>query len=236
MGIDKTTIINLALLVGGSKKIFAPSDNTKAARLASTVYDFATGLTFEMRDWKWCNARSESLPQLTDPPTGFDHQYGPLPDNLIRTTSMIDEDGGILADGNEVEFTYEEGLLIEKGDATAITKTLQTNVDASEVFIKYIVLIEDPAKYPFWFAQLIALNIALYINESLKQHTPHFNKVTKMMETAMVIAEERDGMANVRTDPRTRKSVNKGNNSLVDAAGLGGDFTDLFALTAIGNS
>ncbi|KKL49233.1 hypothetical protein LCGC14_2317570, partial [marine sediment metagenome] len=178
----------------------------------STIYDIMRQLVFELRDWAWCTARSNALAQLADPPTGPDHQYGPLPDNLIRTVEMVDEAG------DEVEYKFEEGLLIDAGDTTKITKTLQTNVDASEVFIRYVILIEDEAKYPAWFAQLISLNIALYINEPLKQHTPHFNKVTKMMETAMIIAEEANAKAGVRTSRSTRQNVNKGNMDLVDAA------------------
>lgn len=232
MNINKTLIINAGLFAIGSKKIFAPSDNTKAARLASTIYEFSRLLVFDNGiDWHWSTARSEALAQLTDPPTGFDHQYGPLPANIIRPTAMVDEGG------DEVEYTWEAGLLIDTGDTTAITKTLQTNVDATEVFIKYIVFIEDEAMYPAWFAQLIALNIALYVSEPIKQHTPHYNKVKDMMANAITLAEEANARWNVKTGGTTRQSIDKGNTDLVNAAGLAGlDATDFWARQSISNS
>ena len=232
MTLNETLIINAGLFAIGAKKIFAPSDNTKAARLASTIYRFCQKLVFDMPiDWKWAMARSGALAQLTDPPTGFDHQYGPLPDNSVRAVSMVNEGG------DDVEYTFEEGLLIDKGDTTSITKTLQTNVDATEVFIKYIVFIEDEAMYPAWFAQLISLYIALYVSEPIKQHTPHYNKVKDMLANAITMAEEANGMRNVRTSRTTRQSIDKGNTDLIDAAAMaGGDAIDSFARQAINNS
>ena len=232
MNIDKTLIINAGLFAIGAKKIFAPSDDTKAARLASTIYEWCRYLVFGMPiDWRWATARSEALAQLTDPPTGFDHQYGPLPDNTVRAIAMVDEDG------DAVEYTFEAGLLIDTGDTTTITKTLQTNLDATEVFIKYIVFIGDEAMYPAWFAQLIALNIALYISEPIKQHTPHYNKVKDMLAIAVTMAEEANARWNVTTDPRTRQPIERGNTGLIDAAVLaGGDATDFWARYAKSNS
>ena len=76
------------------------------------------------------------------------------------------------------------------GNNTSIIKTLQTNVDSGDAFIKYIVFIEDEGMYPAWFAQLISLNIAIYLAEPLKQHTPHYTKVKDMLANAITFAEE----------------------------------------------
>lgn len=229
MNINQTLIVNAGLFVIGAKKIFTAADNTKAARLASTIYEWCRKLVFDMPiDWRWAMARSEALAQLADPPTGFDHQYGPLPDNTVRPVAMVDEGG------DEIEYTWEAGLLIETGSTTSITKTLQTNLDATEVFIKYIVFIEDEAMYPAWFAQLIALNIALYLSEPIKQHTPHYNKVKDMLANAVTLAEEANAKWNVKTGKTTRQPIAKGNTDLVDAAQLSGG-TD-FARQSINNS
>lgn len=229
MNIDKTLIINAGLFAVGSKKIFAPSDNTKAARLASTIYEWCRMLVYDLPiDWRWSIARSEALAQLADPPTGFDHQYGPMPDNTVRPVAMVDEGG------DEIEYTWEAGLLIESGSTTSITKTMQTNLDATEAFIKYIVFIGDEAMYPAWFAQLIALKIALYISEPIKQHTPHYTKVKDMWDNAITVAEEVNAKWNVKTGKNSRQPIPKGNTDLVDAALLAGG-TD-FARQSINNS
>lgn len=232
MNIDKTLIINAGLFVIGAKKIYNPTDNVKAARVANAIYDWCRYMVFDMPiDWRWAMARSESLAQLADPPTGFDHQYGPLPDNTVRPIAMVDEAG------DAIEYTFEAGLLIDAGDTTTITKTLQTNLDATEVFIKYIVFIENEAMYPAWFAQLIALNIALYASEPIKQHTPHYTKVKDMLDIAITMAEEANALWNVRTDPRTGQPIERGNTGLIDAAvRAGGDATDFWARWAINKS
>lgn len=211
MNINKTLIINVGLSAGGSKKIFSPSDDSKSARLTSTLYDFCRSLVFDMPiDWRWCMARSEALAQLTDPPTGFDHQYGPLPDNTIRPVAMIDESR------DEIEYTFEAGLLIEAGTPTKITQTLQTDLNATEVFIKYIVFIEDEAMYPAWFTQLISLNIALYTIEPLKQHTPLYTKIKDMLAKAELVAEQANALWNAKTDGAGR-NLDKGSNDVINA-------------------
>lgn len=230
MNTNKTDIINAGLFAIGAKKIFAPTDNSKSARLANSIYKFAQGLVFDMPiNWHWATARSNALAQLTDPATGYDHQYA-LPDNIVRPIAMVDENG------DAVEYEWETGVFIETGATTKITKTLQTNLDDTEVFIKYIVFIEDEAMYPAWFAQLIALKIALYVSEPIKQHTPHYTKVKDMWDEALTIAEEANAMWNVKTNKDSRQSIDKGNTSLVDAGGRGGDLTDAFARQSISNS
>ena len=217
---NKTDIINAGLFVIGAKKIFAPSDNTKAARLASSIYEYTRKLVFDLPiNWHWATARSASLSQLTDPATGFDHQYA-LPDNTVRVLALIDEDG------DNVEYAWETGVFIEAGDTTTITKTLQTNVDAGDAFIKYIVLIEDEAMYPAWFAQLISLNIALYLSEPIKQYTPHYTKVSKMLEAAMTVASEANALWNTKINTNNNRPTDEGNTDLVDAAGIQAD-TDI---------
>ncbi len=214
---NKTDIINAGLFAIGSKKIFAPTDNTKSAKLANSIYQFCRGLVFEMPiDWVWCTARSGQLAQLDDPATGYDHQYA-MPDNGVRVLSMVSEDS------DDIEYTFEEGVFIEAGDPTTIiTKTIQTNVDAADAFVKYIVLIEDEGMYPSWFAQLISLNIAVYISEPIKQHTPHYTKVKDMLANAITFAEEANGRHNVKVNKNTHQNDDYGNNDLTDAAVIAG--------------
>ncbi len=216
MNINKTDIINAGMYAIGAKKIFAPTDNTKAARLANSIYEYMKNLVFEAEtDWYWAMARSGQLAQLADPVTGYDHQYA-LPDNTAKVISMID------LNGDEIEYEWEPGLFIETGDTTKTTKVLRTDVDEGDVYIKYIVYIDDVSLYPAWFAQLISLNIALYIAEPVKQHSPHYAKVKDMLEKAVVFAEEANAQMGVRTGRTTRQSLNKGNNDLVNAASIAG--------------
>lgn len=218
MNINKTDIINAGLYAVGAKKIFAPSDNTKAARLAESIYQFCRELVYNMPiDWKFSIARSGSLAQVsTDPVSGFDHQYG-LPDNTVRVLSMIEPDSG-----DEIEFGFKEGVFLETtGDNVSITRVIETSVDEGDVFIRYIVFIENEEMYPAWFSQLIALRIAIYIAEPLKQHTPHYNKVKDMMANALVEATEANARWNVKTNVSDNRPTDEGVTTLVDAASLG---------------
>lgn len=230
MFLNKTDIINAGLFTVGSKKIFAPTDNTKSARLANSIYDFALELVFDMGiDWHWATVRSDQLAQLsTDPTTGFDFQYA-LPDNVVRVIAMVDPATGMIRNRKEREFSFETGLFIEiSGDTTLIRKVLRSNVEETEAFIKYIVFVRDVALYPGWFSQLVALTIAIYIAEPIKQHTPHYTKIKDMIATALTVAQEANAMTNVTTGNTTRQDIDLGNNDLVNAAGLGIDNSAVF--------
>jgi len=224
MFLNKTDIINAGLFAVGSKKIFAPSDNTKSARLAESVYNYMREIVFELPyEWKWCTTRSDQLAQLPDPVTGYAHQYA-FPDNTIRPLSLICPDTGLSRRRNEPEYRWDTGVFLQKtGDKTSITKVLQTNVEAANAYIKYIVFIEDEAMYPAWFAQLISLELAVYLAEPLKQHTPHYNKVKDMLANALTFAEEANALWNVKTGATTLESIDKGNDDLVNAGNLGFD-------------
>lgn len=222
MLLNKTDIINAGLFAIGAKKIFAPSDNTKAARLAESMYNYMREIVFELPyEWHWCTARSEQLAQLADPVSGYNHQYA-LPDNTIRALSLIDPDTGQSRRRDEPEFSFENGVFLQTaGDNTTVTKVIRTNVEAANAFIKYIVFIEDERMYPAWFAQLISLNLAVYLAEPIKQHTPHYTKIKDMLAAAITFAEEANALTNTTTGATTLESIDKGNDDLVNAGNLG---------------
>ena len=226
MPLNKTDIINAGLFAVGAKKIFAPADNTKAAKLASSIYEFVRKIVFEMpQNWKWCTTRSAALTQAdTDPASGFDHQYF-LPDNTVRVLGLVDPESGILRDRTEAQFSFAPSLLIERAgtNRTTVRKVIQANVDEGDAFIKYLVFIENEGLYPAWFAQLISLNIAVYIAEPLKQHTPHYTKVKDMLKIAVTFAEEANAMEGVTVGNTTSRPIDQGNDDLVNAGSLGFD-------------
>lgn len=226
MQLSKTDIINAGLFTVGSKKIFAPTDNTKSAKLANSIYQYMRMLVFEMpQNWRWCTTRSDALSQAdTDPSTGYDHQYF-LPDNTVRTLGLVDPESGILRDRTEAQFSFAPSLFIEtSGDnTTTVRKVIHANVDAGDAYIKYIVFIENEGMYPAWFAQLISLNIAVYIAEPLKQHTPHYNKVKDMLANAVTFAEEANASEGVTVGSTTNRPIDQGNDDLVNAGSLGFD-------------
>lgn len=226
MSLDKTDIINAGLFAVGAKKIFAPTDNTKAAKLANSIYEYMRKIVFEMpQNWKWCSTRSDALAQAgTDPATGYDHQYF-LPDNTVRVLGLVDEESGVLRDRTEAEFSFAPSLFIEtlSNNKTRVRKVIQANVDAGDAFIKYIVFIENEGLYPAWFAQLISLNIAVYVSEPIKQHTPHYTKVRDMLANAVTFAEEANAMEGVTAGRSTSRPIDQGNDDLVNAGSLGVD-------------
>ena len=236
MQLNKTDIINAGLFAVGSKKIFAPTDNTKSAKLANSIYQYMRMLVFEMpQNWTWCTIRSDALTQAdTDPATGFDHQYF-LPDNTVRTLGLVDPESGILRDRTEAQLSFEPSLLIDRSsNTTAVRKVIQANVDSGDAFIKYIVFIENEGLYPAWFAQLISLHIAVYIAEPLKQHTPHYTKVKDMLKIAVTFAEEANAMEGVTVGRTTNRPTDQGNDDLVNAGSLGFEGRSPFNLWGMG--
>ena len=77
--------------------------------------------------------------------------------------------------------------------------------------------------YPAWFAQLISLNIALYVSQPLKQDTAQYAKIKDMLEAAIIFAEEANARAGKKINKRYGRPADEGDNSLVDAGRFDGD-------------
>lgn len=210
MALSKLAVVNAALMLNGAKKITSLTDNTKSARLANTMYEVARNEMFDLPiDFKFATTRTELSALSTAPACGYDYQYE-LPSGCRRVLALVDEDG------DKVEYKHRVELLVETSGSQEIERDVLLT-DQSEVFIKYIRLRENVAKWPAWFARLVILNLAIYLCEPLKQDKQKKNQLLMMYEDARLKAEEANGLsdADVSDD---NVALDKGNQDVIKAA------------------
>lgn len=199
--VSETDIVNVALIMVGEAKINNLQENTKAARLAKSVYTIAVNEVFDMPvNWKFATTRIE-LSQLTSTPAfGYDYQYG-LPPDLIRIIAQVAEDN------DDLEFKHRRETIGKKD-------VLLTN--ESTAFIRYIILRTNTAVYPAWFIKLIYLNIAVKLAQPLKQDDRKVQQFAQLLELATIDAEQSNAMEDVDVNQDQRRS-DRGNMDILEA-------------------
>lgn len=84
-----TEIFNRALVLLGEKRISAPSDDTKAARELSAVWDTSRKGLLRSHAWGFAMKRAALAPLATTPAFGFTNQF-PLPSDFLRLYRVAD--------------------------------------------------------------------------------------------------------------------------------------------------
>lgn len=210
MALSQIDLVNAALLLIGAKKISSLTDATKAARLASSLYELARNEIFDLPiDWKFATTRAELSAYATDPLFGYDYQYE-LPAGCRRVVAMVDEEG------DEVEYEWRTEVVVTgAGVGQKERNMLLTN--QSEAFIKYIVIRTNLSRWPGWFTKLVYVNLAILLCEPLKQDKQKKNQLLIMYEEAYKKAEAANGMSDVDVSSDNIR-FDRGNTEVVDAA------------------
>ena len=208
MGLDKTGIVNAAaFLVGGKKINEFNATNNKLSRLGRTMFDHCRDLTFEMAiNWTFATTRAQLSALTTDPVTGYDHQYG-LPDNCARVQKMVD------VDSDKRSYPFRKEIHISDSTPPVITQVVQTDQDT--VYIKYTVMIADPAKWPAPFTQIVVLRLAFFLAQPLKQNTQINTKLERMWGPAMIEALQQNSEGDDVNE--NFESLTEGNNDVINA-------------------
>ena len=214
MAIGKTDVVNLALSLVGAAKIDAITDNTKAARLASSLFETSYRSTAELpHNWKFLTARTE-LAELDEPLFGsYDYQFL-LPNKVLRVIAQVSEDS------DDIEYDWRREVYVNTDNEEF--DVLLTN--ESTCFIRYIRdrgTNEAIAKWPGWFANLVALNLAIILVEPLKQDKVKKNQLLAMLTDPsrgwLTIAIQTNGLEDVDVDSNG-VPLDKGNNDVLNAS------------------
>jgi len=202
-------IVDLSLLLIGSKKINSMTDNSKSAIIANTVYDQCVRGCFEIpEDWFFAIARAK-LARITDAPAfgTYEYQYT-KPTNYIRPLAIIDENN------NEFEYESVEEVYISPTD-NSHTEVLLTNQEY--VYLKYIVFRDEPNIYPKWFCYLIAAKIAIYLAMPLRGGADNYTSFQVEKLWAAAIYEAKSGNASHNIKVKDNRNVEKGYSDLLNA-------------------
>ena len=162
---DKTNIVNMALMLIGEEKInnLSLSGGSKSEILANTVFDQCANEIFALPyDWYPFKTRAELAEISTTPAFGtYSYQYS-MPDNFVRAICTCDECG------DDIVYPYRREVLVTTvNDQQRSEQVLLTN--ETEVYLKYIVRIDDIGQWPAWFNRMVYTNIAYVLSNPLKQ-------------------------------------------------------------------
>lgn len=173
------------------------------------MYDIARNEIFDKPvEWRFCTARAQlsKLSAANNPAFGFDFQYG-LPANTRRIIAMVDESGDI------IEYPFRREVYVASNDVQ--TDVILTN--ETIVFVKFIVLRTDPAKYPAWFTNAIYVRLARLLFQPIREDTTLFRKLQFMWDEAWSDALAGNAAEEVETDG-TGRELDDGNTDVVNAA------------------
>ncbi len=215
MVIAKVDIINLALSLVGAKKLIAVSDNTKAAKLAASLFKTSYRAMAELpHNWKFLTARKQ-LGALDDPDFGsWEHQFEISP-NVLRIIAQID------VDDDSLEYSGEREVYIDSSNVEHDAwLTNQTTC-----YIRYIRdrgTDQAIARWPGWFSRIVALDLGILLCEPLKQDKVKKNQLLAMMASPVEGWMAKAIMANALENIVTSRSgvpLDKGNQDVINASG-----------------
>lgn len=130
--LNKLDIINAALVSLGAPPVQDPTASVAAITVA-TFWKMVLRSTLRSHPWNFAVTRRTLAPQADAP----DHGYGkafPLPPDWIRTLSTSEDD-----------FKSEGGRIV---------------CNASTLQLRYVAMIEDPARFDSLFAEAVAAHLA----------------------------------------------------------------------------
>lgn len=139
-------IVNVALIALGEPTITSLEDDSKAARLANTLFTFVRDAVLEDNNWKAAKARASLAKLATTPVWGFTAEFQ-LPSDFLRLVALEDPT-----------------LRYEIHGRKMLT-------DASTVNIEYIRRIDDPNEMDVSLRDAIASRLAFELSLPLTQST-----------------------------------------------------------------
>lgn len=214
MVIAKVDIINLALSLCGAKKVIAVADNTKAAKLAASLFKTSYRAIAELpHNWKFLTSRAQ-LGALTEPGFGsWEHQFE-IPIFCLRVLAQID------VDDDTLEYDWKREVYIDStgGEHDALLTNQAT------CYIRYIRdrgTDQAIARWPGWFSRIIALDLAILLCEPLKQDKVKKNQLLQMMVDPvrgwLPLAIASNGMEDVTTN-KDGVNLDDGNKDVLEAS------------------
>jgi len=172
----KIDVINLAVLLVGGKKLIAPTDNTKSARLAKAYWDLTYKAMLELPvNWRFATTYKEITGNATTDPVIGSYSYRfKLHKNCLRVIAQLDETDSEFQYNHEIENYVDSN---EKSFPAILTNT-------EDCFIKYIYDLGQDyeiGRWPAWFSRLVALDLAILLCEPMKQDKVKKNQLMIQM-------------------------------------------------------
>ena len=151
-------IANRALTKLGAARIISLSDDVKAARSVSSMWDIVRDAELRIRNWSFAITRDSLAASATAPAYGYDYQF-PFPADCLRLISVGEYYPGVsLTDyrgRDESEWRIEGANILSNS--------------AGPMYIRYICRKEDTSQWDAAFVEAFACRLAAEMAEDLTQ-------------------------------------------------------------------
>lgn len=211
MAVTKLDVVNLGLTLVGSTVLTSLTGTGKPTKLVNSQFELSARGVFGLPiNWKFATARAQLGRHGTDPAFGkYDYQYV-LPANCERVIAVVDP-------VNE-DFHYEYDREVYASGNTQVDVVL---VNQTTCYIKYILYRLNVGAWPGWFCRLVALDLAIFLCEPLKQDKQKKNQLYSLLTAPgtgiLARAIQANGMEFARVNT-SGQNINEGNDDVLNAS------------------
>ena len=164
---SQVQIVNLSLVMISEETITAMSEDIKAARIATVVWDIARRETLRAHPWNFAVSRADLAQLSTAPAFEYTYQYQ-LPTDCLRAINLYDTSSKWEVEGRK--------LLCDDGT----------------VYLRYIADVTDTAQFDALFSGALARRLAAYLAFNLSNNRTLAAEMDKAFKEAVSLARLAD--------------------------------------------
>ncbi len=174
---NEVSICNQALSWLGASRMTSLDDGTANAVLCKDNYAELRDAVLEEGKWTFATKRfASSTPLSSSPAYGFSKAF--LISNAILTVIEVKDDPSIPDGRSNLEWRREEDRIV---------------CNASAIYYKTIIRIEDPTKFTATFAQSLAARIAAELSPTITESNTKTDRMWALYERKIGLALSIDG-------------------------------------------
>ncbi len=173
---SEVEICNLALQKVGASRISSLTENSKEAKECNFAYALVRDREIRKYKWNFAKARTLLAPDTTTPIFGQDYQFS-LPSDCIRP----------LPTNQDTDWEIEGRKLLSSS--------------AAIIELKYIKQVIDPNLFDDAFIDVLAIALALQINERLTQSNTKKQITKDDYREAIAMARKVNAFSNIAESP-----------------------------------
>jgi len=201
--VSEVDIINVAGALVGEKPITSLNDSSELAKQGKILLKFSRKKCFSLRvDWVFATGRSELAAHADEPIFGtYDYQFV-LPSDCARVRRLQE------STDDDTEYPFRRESLEDEDVILA---------NVSTAYIVYNRIINNTGRWPGYFANLVAHELAILLCGPLRQDKRKVHQLKLLRDDALTEAKAGNGAEDVETDDNDT-ALDKGNTDVVDAA------------------
>ncbi len=168
------SIVNAALIKLGEGTIASLTEDSKAARLANSIYADIRDAVLQAHPWNFALARASLSASSTAPSWGYDAAF-PLPETptkCLRVLRVKDDEY------QDVEWKVEGREILTD--------------ESAPLYILYVKQATDPGQYTPLFVECLAARLAAELAEPLKQSSSMTEAMRQLYERKLAEARTAD--------------------------------------------